>query len=144
MKKTFFSLFLFSVLIVWGCMDTKKISPDTTNSPTMDDVVISQEAQQQADKRITGNETCDNYIATIQCIANKEKDSTEQFIQDYESFVASFSNIPDDQLQDTCTTLTTAIQEHPTVLIYNSECNMLHPAQDEEVAPSETSTTTVQ
>ena len=60
----------------------------------------------------------------MSCIAAKNQDSNNEFLNNYESMIQSLDSIPLDQLQETCTTLTTALQEHPTILIYNAECNM--------------------
>ena len=40
-------------------------------------------------------------------------------------------NIPVDQLQETCTTLSTSLQEHPTLLIYNAECDMITTTEED-------------
>lgn len=97
-------------------------------NPPSEQVEISEQAQAEADKRITGNETCDAYLATIKCIAQKGEEDNE-FTKNYTSIVDSFANVPADQLQETCTMLSTAIQEHPTLLLYNAECNMINPDQ---------------
>ena len=60
----------------------------------------------------------------MSCIAAKNQDSNNEFLNNYESMIQSLDSIPLDQLQETCTTLTTALQEHPTILIYNAECDM--------------------
>ena len=70
MKKTLFITSVLSLLILSGCLN--KIEPtETDNVQPTEEVTISPEAQAEADKRVTGNQTCDNYLATIKCIADK-------------------------------------------------------------------------
>ena len=123
MKKTLFITSLLSLVILSGCFNTTEPTDTDNVQPTEQDIITT-EAQAEADKRITGNETCDNYLATIKCLAEKWGDNNE-FTKNYDWILASFTNIPVDQLQETCTTLSTSLQEHPTLLIYNAECNMI-------------------
>lgn len=128
MKQSLFALSILSLLILWGCFK-KTETPDTNGNTAPEEVRISAEAQAEADKRVTGNDTCDAYLATIKCIAEKGGANNE-FTKNYDSIVTSFTNIPVEQLQETCTELSTALQQHPTLLLYNAECNMINPDQN--------------
>ena len=141
MKKTLFITSLLSLVVLSGCFN-KTEPTDTNNVQATEQVIISPEAQAEADKRVTGNQTCDNYLATIKCIAEKWGDNNE-FSKNYESILASFTNIPVDQLQETCTTLSTSLQEHPTLLIYNAECDVITTVEENLMSGGENSTNNV-
>ena len=141
MKKTLFITSLLSLVVLSGCFN-KTEPTDTNNVQPTEQVIISPEAQAEADKRVTGNQTCDNYLATIKCIAEKWGDNNE-FSKNYESILASFTNIPVDQLQETCTTLSTSLQEHPTLLIYNAECDMITTVEENLMSGGDNTTNNV-
>ena len=141
MKKTLFITSLLSLVVLSGCFN-KTEPTDTNNVQPSEQVIISPEAQAEADKRVTGNQTCDNYLATIKCIAEKWGDNNE-FSKNYESILASFTNIPVDQLQETCTTLSTSLQEHPTLLIYNAECDMITTVEENLMSGGDNTTNNV-
>lgn len=124
MKKLLSLTVLWSLVILSGCFKNVETTEQVEDSTTITTGTISVEAQAEADKRVTGNQTCDQYIATMSCIAAKNQESNNEFVKNYESMILSLGDIPSDQLQETCTTLTTALQEHPTILIYNAECDM--------------------
>ena len=131
MKKTILITTFLFLFVLWGCFNTTKVDT-TTPTETTEQVNISPEAQDQADLRVTGNQTCDNYIATIECIADKWGEENE-FSKNYDSILASFKDMPADQLQEVCTSLTTSLQEDPTVLLYNAECNKTNSGEENDV-----------
>lgn len=140
MQKTLIVIWILSLVIIWGCFKNNNIIPSDIHQVENTKDNISQEAQVEADKRVTGNETCDKYLATIKCIADKGW-SDNEFSMNYNSIISSFTDIPVEQLQETCTTLTTSLQEHPTLLIYNSECNMINIHQEQSANSSWDNTT---
>lgn len=124
MKKSLMIMTIALALWLWWCLWTKPITQPAPQEQLTSSGTISPQAQELADRRITGNETCDNYLHTIQCIAKKWWEDN-QFTKNYDSIVDSLQNLPVDQLQETCTTLTTSLQEDPSILIYNADCNSI-------------------
>lgn len=73
-----------------------------------------------------GESTCDNYLATLSCIANAMSDSeSDELSRTIDSVYQSFTDVPVDQLIETCTILSQALRSHPTMLQEYAECNML-------------------
>lgn len=139
MKKTLLLTSLLSVFVLGWCFNGIE-TKETPLIESTDQITISSQAQDEADKRVIGNETCDNYIATIQCIAKKGGDEND-FAKNYDSILASLQDIPSDQLQEVCTSLTSSLQEHPTLLLYNAECDMITPTSEDIVSNSESNET---
>ena len=135
MNKTLL-LLLATTFVLWWCFNTQQSANEQSSSSDVQEATISPEAQAQADKRVTGNETCDNYLATLQCIGQKSAWSGNEFTQTYNSLLSSLQDTPVEQLQETCTNLTTALQEHPTMLIYNADCDMTRPTENQETIKS--------
>jgi hypothetical protein len=69
---------------------------------------------------------CDNYLSSIQCIANYATGSDKvNFNASYDSLIQSFQDVPGEQLLKTCTTLSDALRTHPTLLKDYPNCNIL-------------------
>lgn len=76
--------------------------------------------------KATGVTICDNYLSSIQCIANYATGTDKvNFNSSYDSLVQSFQDVPAEQLLETCTTLSNALREHPTLLQDYPSCNTL-------------------
>ncbi len=76
--------------------------------------------------KATGVAICDNYLSSLQCIANYATGNDKiNFNNSYESLIQSFQNVPVEQLTKTCTTLSDALRSHPTLLQKNPNCNVL-------------------
>jgi hypothetical protein len=76
--------------------------------------------------KATGVAICDNYLSSIQCIANYATGTDKvNFNASYESLLQSFQDVPGEQLVKTCTTLSDALRTHPTLLQDYPSCNTL-------------------
>jgi hypothetical protein len=76
--------------------------------------------------KATGVDICDNYLSSLQCIANYATGTDKvNFNASYESLLQSFQDVPAEQLVKTCTTLSDALRTHPTLLQDYPSCNTL-------------------
>lgn len=76
--------------------------------------------------KATGVAICDNYLSSLQCIANYATGTDKvNFNASYESLIQSFQDVPAEQLSKTCTTLSDALRTHPTLLQDYPSCNTL-------------------
>ena len=124
----FFALFA-CVLLLAGCRNTdthEEMAPEHDQNV---EIASSQEARQLADQRVTGNESCDNYLETIQCLANQSAIG-HQFSELYDSLRISLENVPNEQLDAYCTNLADALVAHPTYFIDYAQCNKIQPDQE--------------
>ena len=79
-----------------------------------------------SNERIVGNTTCDNYLRTIQCFSESMTGSDAMtFTSLYTSLLQSFKDVPNAQLEQTCTTLASSLRTHPTLLQDYPNCNKL-------------------
>lgn len=107
----------FTLLFVAWC--GQKETPMITEQPIEE--IISTWAV-----KATGVAVCDNYLSSIQCIANFATGTDKMnFNTSYESLLQSFQDVPGEQLLKTCTTLSDALRAHPTLLKDYPSCNTL-------------------
>ena len=112
----FFALSL-GMLLTWCWSDTKPVIEDDSQIEESSNTWIVKE---------TWLSVCDNYLTTLKCIIDFSTWTTQSnFNNSYESLVQSFKNVPSDQLTQTCTTLSNAVREHPTLLKDYPNCSKL-------------------
>ena len=61
---------------------------------------------------------CDRYLAVLHCLAEEQSWSTlwQQYTTTYENMTTSWKDVPADQLQETCQSLTDNILNNPETL----------------------------
>ena len=100
------------VIIVAGCWKSDKSLIEDATLSGKNEFSTTQEAQTIADKRVTGNDLCDQYLEQWQCAIDSNTSTTKNFSQEkYDSLLASFKDVPSDQLQALCTTLVDSMKE---------------------------------
>ncbi len=117
MKNFSIVVLLFGLFLLAGCTN-----PMSTTSETTDQI----QDMTGTNERIVGNTTCDNYLHTIQCFSEAMTGSDAMTFKNlYTSLLQSFKDVPNAQLEETCTNLSSGLRTHPTILKDYPDCNKL-------------------
>lgn len=132
MNKTLSRFIMIVILVLWGVLARYYINE--TNR-VFDEITLSQpdifkvswpktspEARELANHRVTGNNLCDQYIATLSCLS--DYDSSETLSDTRNSFVAWLTDIWNDQLEEICSGLIKELEESSLYLAYQNECGV--------------------
>ena len=116
--KQFSIVLLLSFFALAGC--TSLISNNSSDNNSWNTTMTGDV------QRIVGNTTCDNYLRTIQCFSQSMTwNDAMTFTSLYTSLLQSFKDVPNAQLEQTCTTLSSSLRTHPTLLQDYPNCNKL-------------------
>lgn len=112
---------LLSLIVLWGGL----LLVSGCWSSSSETTTLQTQALQITEKH-TGLAVCDKYLTAVKCLIDNSTGSDQSNLQSsYESLVASFKDVPVDQLQATCTNLSNALRSHPTLLKDHPMCSIL-------------------
>ncbi|HNG97811.1 MAG TPA: hypothetical protein PLW93_06055 [Candidatus Absconditabacterales bacterium] len=106
-KLVYFLLAASLVVVVAGC-----------TNPLSQDVSLSSSKTADTSVQKTGIDLCDRYLAVLHCLAEEQSGSTlgQQYTTTYENMITSWKDVPADQLQETCQSLTNNMLNNPETL----------------------------
>lgn len=107
-----------STKLVYFLLATSLIVVAWCTNPLSQDVSLSPSKTADTSVQKTGIDLCDRYLAVLHCLAEEQSWSTlwQQYTTTYENMITSWKDVPANQLQETCQSLTDNMLNNPETL----------------------------